>query len=155
MPKEFCHPNENNHSFLGSCEKLAVFRAPWWPQCYLDELLSGSGLGSGVEMYTGSPSWTNACDTKTGHLGVPHQDQKPVIGSVLYHVNTHTHSCSQSESSHRKISWHAVLIFENFNPLIAFCHAEEVALDVGLTLQENKQSLPQKCINHRPGNNFF
>lgn len=36
---------------------VGVFRGPWWPQCYLDELLSGSsGLGSGVEMYTGSPS---------------------------------------------------------------------------------------------------
>lgn len=36
--------------------------------------------------------------------------------------------------SHREISWGAVLIFENFNPLITLCHAEEVALDVGLTL---------------------
>lgn len=41
---------------------------------------------------------------------------------------------------HRKIPRHAVLVFEDFNPLIAFGHAEEVALDVGLRLWRNKHS---------------
>lgn len=45
------------------------------------------------------------------------------------------------ESSHRKISWRAILIFENFHPLIAFCHAEEITLDVGLTLFQNKHKM--------------
>lgn len=53
-----------------------------------------------------------------------------------------------AQSSHRKISWRAVLIFENFDPLVAFGHAEEITLDAGLTLQENIQNRPQTCTNH-------
>lgn len=41
---------------------------------------------------------------------------------------------------HRKIPRRAVLVFEDFNPLVAFGHAEEVAVDVGLALQRNKHS---------------
>lgn len=41
---------------------------------------------------------------------------------------------------HRKVPRRAVLVFEDFNPLIAFGHAEEVALDVGLALRGNKHS---------------
>lgn len=42
---------------------------------------------------------------------------------------------------HRKIPRRAVLVFEDFNPLIAFGHAEEVALDVGLTLRRKQARL--------------
>lgn len=55
--KVYYHPTR---MFFLVPEKLIFWRykvSPWWPQQYLDELLSdSSGLDSGVEMYTGSPS---------------------------------------------------------------------------------------------------
>lgn len=36
--------------------------------------------------------------------------------------------------AHREVLWCAVLVSQDFDPLIALSHAEEVALDVGLTL---------------------
>lgn len=62
---------------------------------------------------------------------------------------------SQSEveqrciKSHRKIPRSAVLVFEDFDLLIAFGHAEEVALDVGLALRVNKPSSHQTLFKHR------
>lgn len=46
-----------------------------------------------------------------------------------------------SLKSHREISRGAVLIFENFNPLVALCHAEEITLDVGLTLLDQSAEI--------------
>lgn len=46
----------------------------------------------------------------------------------------------QTEWPHREVSCCAVLILEDLNPLVALCHAQEVAPDVGLTLLQNNNT---------------
>lgn len=49
-----------------------------------------------------------------------------------------------SSSSHREASRCAILVFEDFHPLITFCHAEQIAPDVCLTLVGEHRTRPLK-----------